>query len=234
LRLQRGRDVAVLEGIMVDEVMDTQMATLHESDSLAAATDLLMQTRHHGLPVVNDAEELVGILTVQDIERAQTERNVERTVGMICTRELLLAYPDESIDAALRRMSVRDVGRLPVVARDNPRRLLGVLRRVDLVRAYDIALTRRAVLRHRAHQARLDASTGSLSVEEITIQPDAACDGRRVREVTWPRDAVIASVRRGRQMLIPHGDTLLKAGDVLVVVAEGEARAALQRLCEKD
>jgi Trk K+ transport system NAD-binding subunit len=35
-------------------------------------------------------------------------------------------------------------------------------------------------------------------------------------------------------MLIPHGDTLLKAGDVLVVVAEGEARAALQRLCQRD
>jgi chloride channel protein, CIC family len=131
-------------------------------------------------------------------------------------------------------MSTRDVGRLPVVAREDPKRLLGVLRRTDLVRAYDIALTRRAALRHRAHQARLDVSTGALSVEEIIIQPDAACDRRRVREVTWPRDAVIASVRRGGQMLIPHGDTQLKAGDVLVVVAEGEARAAMQRLCQRD
>jgi len=73
-----------------------------------------------------------------------------------------------------------------------------------------------------------------LKVEEIVLQAKAVSDRRRVREVTWPRDAVIASVRRGGQMLIPHGDTLLKACDVLVVVAEGEARAEMQRLCQGD
>jgi chloride channel protein, CIC family len=231
LRLQRGRDVAVLEGIAVDEVMDTKMATLRESDSLAAATDLFTQTRHHGLPVVDDAGALVGILTVQDIERTQTEGNADRTVGMICTRDLLLAYPDESIDAALRRMSVRDVGRLPVVARSDPRRLLGVLRRVDLVRAYDIALTRHAVLRHRAHQAQLGSAAGStVLVRELVVEARAPCDGHHIQEVGWPRESVIASLRRGRSVLIPHGDTVLRAGDVLVVVAEESARELVQQL----
>jgi Trk K+ transport system NAD-binding subunit len=112
--------------------------------------------------------------------------------------------------------------------------VLGVLRRTDLVWAYDIALSRRAALRHHAHRARLDISTGALNVEEIVIQADAVCDRRRVREVNRPRDAVIANVCRGGQMLIPHGDTLLQAGDVLVVVAEGEARAERQRLCQRD
>jgi chloride channel protein, CIC family len=231
LRLQRGRDVAVLEGITVVEVMDTKMATLHESDSLAAATDLFAQTRHHGLPVLSDAEKLVGILTVQDIERAQAEGNADCTVGMICTRDLLLAYPDETIDAALRRMSVRDVGRLPVVARDDPRRLLGVLRRVDLVRAYDIALTRRTVLRHRAHQAQLgSAAGGNVLVRELVVEAGAPCEGRRIQEVSWPRESVIASLRRGHAVLIPHGDTVLRAGDVLVVVAEERARELVQQL----
>jgi Trk K+ transport system NAD-binding subunit len=42
---------------------------------------------------------------------------------------------------------------------------------------------------------------------------------------------VIATLRRGRQVLIPHGNTVLKVGDVLVVVVEGEASKALQRVC---
>ena len=148
LRLQRGRDIEVLEGIDVGEVMETDMMTLRETDSLVAATDLFTRTRHHGLPVVNGLGELVGILTVQDIERAQAGTDgASRTVGDACTRDLLVAYPDESIGEALRRMSTRDVGRLPVVDRDHPRRLLGVLRRTDLVRAYDVALTRRTALR---------------------------------------------------------------------------------------
>ncbi len=224
--------VEALEEIMVSEVMETNTVTLHESDSLAAAADLFARTRHHGLPVVDGSGGLAGILTVQDLEQAQAETAGSlRSVGDVCTRDLLVTYPDESVGDALRRISGRDVGRLPVVARDDPRRLLGVLRRMDLVRAYDIALTRRAALRHRAHEARLDAATGPLNVEEIVIQPGAACDRRRVREVVWPREVVIASVRRGGQMLIPHGSTLLEAGDVLVVVAEGKAAAEIRRLC---
>jgi CIC family chloride channel protein len=148
---------------------------------------------------------------------------------------VLVAYPDETLGAALRRMSVRDVGRLPVVARANPRRLLGVLRRVDMVRAYDVALTRRTAMRHRAHQVRLEAITSAnVSVEEIIIEAVAPCAGKRVSEVAWPRDCVLATLRRGRQVLIPRGDTLLQANDVLVVVAEGEAREAVRRLCLKE
>jgi CIC family chloride channel protein len=150
-------------------------------------------------------------------------------VGQACSRELLVAYPDETIGEALRRMGGRDVGRLPVVSRDNPHRLLGMLRRSDLVRAYDIALTRRAAIRHRAHQIRLGAVSG-VEVEEVVIGPATGCVGRRVGEVAWPREAVIATIRRGRQVLIPHGDTILKAGDVLVVVADSSARRELHRV----
>ena len=151
IRLQRGRDVDVLETITVNEVMETETVTLHESDSLSLATDLLTRKRYHGLPVLNDAGELTGIITVQDIDRAQGDNSsMVRTVGEVCTRELLLAYPDETIGAALRRIGVRNVGQLPVVARNNLSRLVGLLRNADIARAYDLAVTRRAAIRHRA------------------------------------------------------------------------------------
>jgi CIC family chloride channel protein len=231
IRIERGRDIEVLESLTVGEVMQPEVTPLRESDSLASAADVFMRTRHHGLPVVNDDGELVGILTVQDIERVQTNGGVvNQTVGEVCTHELLVTYPDETIGEALRRMSARDVGRLPVVARDNPRQLIGVLRRTDLVRAYDIALTRRAAVRHRAQQVRLGAFSG-VSVEEAVIEANAPCANKRVSEVKWPRDSVIATLRRGQRVIIPHGDTLLKPGDVLVIAAEGEAREAVRHLC---
>ena len=73
----------------------------------------------------------------------------------------------------------------------------------------------------------------AVSVEEIAVEAGAACDGQRIQDVPWPRDCVVASLRRGRRVLIPHGDTLLQAGDILVVVAEEQARDALQRLCQR-
>jgi CIC family chloride channel protein len=230
VRLQRGRDVEVLDTLAVSEVMQTETDTLLESEPLSVATQVFAQTHHHGLPVVSESGELIGILTVQDIDRVQSEGQGLQTIGEICSRELLTAYPDETIGAALRRMSTRDIGRLPVVARDNRRKLLGVLRRTDLVRAYDIALTRRTERRHNAQQVRLGSFTGA-QVIELTITPQAACANQRVSTVVWPRECVLASVRRGRQMLIPHGDTVLRPGDVLVIVAEEAAREKLQQLC---
>lgn len=211
--------------------MQSEMLPLYESDSLRMASETFIRTRHHGLLVINDKGELVGVITVQDLDRAQTGDGLPAgTVGDICTRQPLVTYPDESLGAALRRMSARDIGRVPVVARDNPRRPLGVLRRSDLVRAYDIALTRRAAMRHRAHQVRLGAFSG-VNVVEVAVEAGAPCAGKRISQVGWPRDCVIATLRRGRQVLIPHGDTVLKAGDVLVATIEGEADKDLRRIC---
>jgi len=114
--------------------------------------------------------------------------------------------------------------------RAQPRHLLGLLRRTDLVLAYDIVLTRRATARHQAQQVRLSTFAG-VNVEEVVIEPGAPCVGRKVREIAWPRDCILSTLRRGRQILIPRGDTMIKAGDVLAVVVESERRAALNDLC---
>ena len=233
IRLERGRDVEVMQAITVGEVMQTDFMTIQESTSLDEAAEILMKTRHHGLPVVNRADELVGVLTVTDIDRAHNAGELERTVGEICSKSLEVAYPDETIGEALRRMSARDIGRLPVVDPNNVRHMVGLLRRNDVVRAYDIALTRRAALRHRAHQVRLGAiSDERVSVNEVTIEPGAPCIGKKVSEIEWPRNCVIATLRRGRQFLIPHGDTVLKPGDTLVVIAEGEVRETVINICQ--
>jgi Trk K+ transport system NAD-binding subunit len=39
-------------------------------------------------------------------------------------------------------------------------------------------------------------------------------------------------LRRGSLVLIPHGDTILKPGDTLVAVAEGDAADELKKLCQ--
>ena len=106
-----------------------------------------------------------------------------------------------------------------------------LLRRSDAIHSYDIALKRYALLRQRAQEVRLGAFSG-VDVQEVAIQPGAECDGVAVRDVAWPRDSVIASVRRGSNLFIPRGETILKAGDALVFVAEGDARNMVRQLCQ--
>ncbi len=232
VRLERGRDVELLTNIRVDEVMERSPSTLRATQPLSEASDWLFRTRHHGVTIVDAANRLCGILTLQDVERSRiADRKLPpgATVDDVCTHEVLTAFPDESIDAAMRRMGTRDIGRLPVVAREDTHRLIGVLRRADMVRAYDVALTRRAELRQRGEQVRLGVYSGA-RVQEITIQPGALCADRSVSATIWPRDCVIASIRRGSDIIVPRGDTLVCGGDVLVLVAKDDAAESLREL----
>jgi chloride channel protein, CIC family len=232
IRLQRGRDVDVLETITVGELMQPAPQILSEMDSLDYAAKSLIDGRHHGLPVENDVGVLVGILTMQDLGRIQESDMSALRVGDICVRDLLVAYPDETIGDALRRMGARDIGRMPVVSRSDPRHMLGWLRRPDMLRAYDIALTKRAAQRHRAHQVRLGAISGEyVRIYEIPIDAKSLCDGKRVKDIAWPANCLLASVRTGRNVTVPHGDTILRAGNVIVVLVEGGSEEQVAKMC---
>ncbi len=240
IRIERGRDVDVLASLRVDEVMQTDPAVIAEGEPLSAAVDLLMKSHSHGAPVVDSAGRLVGVLSLQDIDRAQSanvNRNEEQSrletelrVGDACTRDLLVAWPDEPLDVALRRMSSRDIGRLPVVDRGDPGKLLGLLRRSHIIRAYEAALARRTALRAQAQNVRLGAVTG-VEVVEITVAPGSACADQRVADLAWPAQSVIVTIRRGSRVIVPHGGTTLAAGDTLAVIGDADSLADIRRRC---
>lgn len=231
VRLDRSREVEVLEGVRVDEVMERDPQTLRAAMPLEEASEQLLTGHHHGLAVLNADGELFGVLALEDLERSRLNPGDESpTVGSVCTRRPVLAYADEPLAQAVRRMSRADVGRLPVVDRQQPSHLVGMLRRSDVVRAYNLAVTRRAAERHTAGKRRLDAYTG-LTVSDFMVQPGSHCDGRTLAEIAWPQSGLVASIRRGQEVIVPHGETRLLGGDEIVVVHEEGARAQIARLC---
>jgi predicted transcriptional regulator len=66
----------------------------------------------------------------------------------ICTREILYAYPDEAIADALDRMGARGLHQLPVVERDNPYQVVGVLEQEGIDLMCSLAATREVVRQH--------------------------------------------------------------------------------------
>ncbi len=144
VRLSSGRDVDIMQGVRVEEAMTREVRTVPAALALDELSERFRVTQHHGFPVVDDGSRLVGIVTIQDLRRAlENGAQPDTPIRDIATTDLLVAYPDETMAAALERLSVRGVGRLPVVSRQDPSCLLGAIRREDIVRAYRIALARR-------------------------------------------------------------------------------------------
>jgi Trk K+ transport system NAD-binding subunit len=71
-----------------------------------------------------------------------------------------------------------------------------------------------------------------LELKELIVEAGSACEGNRVKYVAWPENFVIAGVRRGNQTVVARGETVLRAGDVLVTVADEKAFREAQGLCQ--
>ena len=77
--------------------MSTEVEVVALDLPLPQLVDRFDQTHHHGFPVVNSNQELVGVVTIRDVDRALALGTIEeKTVSDIATTTgLLVAYPDD-------------------------------------------------------------------------------------------------------------------------------------------
>ncbi|HZS44350.1 MAG TPA: chloride channel protein [Blastocatellia bacterium] len=90
-------------------------------------------------PLTDSYGKLVGIVSVTDLENAVRKQQLSAKLDSIGTTENIAhVHPDQTLDRALRRLGERDVHMLPVVSREDPKKLLGVITLSDIMRAYRI------------------------------------------------------------------------------------------------
>lgn len=233
-RVSRGQDIDVMQGVTVKEAMSVNVQTVPKSLPALQAEAEFARTHTHGLVVADTNGVLFGVFTLQDYERAREDGSLDqKTVGEICTREVISVTPDDPVSKALQLMSGRDLGRLPVVASNNPGQVLGILRRRDIARAYEIALQRKIEGQLQSEQVRL-AATSNAHVIELRVNADSPVANHAIRDVAWPKGSIVATIRRNRQTIVPQGDTKLQSGDILTVVAAAGHEQALMSIVAKD
>ncbi len=226
IRLKQGRDIDLMEDLYVSSVMKSPAYTIRMDAPLIELRDALRARRARALCVVDDAGDLCGIVTLSDLQRAYEQMDAASLhVGDICTKEVVTAMPDETVSEAMRRMGERDLWGLPVLRRGS-RQPVGIVSRPGIMRAYHEALARRAEVQHAVEQARLHHLTGA-HVVEYTVRPGAALAGKALKDIDLPGEWVIASVRRGDKLIVPHGDTRIAVGDVLTIVTSPDAEDKL-------
>ncbi|KUO39828.1 MAG: hypothetical protein APZ16_01385 [Candidatus Hadarchaeum yellowstonense] len=58
---------------------------------------------------------------------------------------------------------------------------------------------------------------------EVTIPGDSKILGKRIRDLNLPLECVIAVIYRGGKLILPHGDTVMKPGDIVALIGKEEA-----------
>ncbi len=228
--LERDRDVDVMKGLTVREVMTQNPDVVRAEMSLKELADTFVRTRHHGFPVVDRSRRLLGVVTMQDLEQATAQDSVDSLkVADIAAKEVVVAYPDDPLSKALREMSRRDFGRIPVVDPQTPTKLVGLLRRQDIIRAYRHAILRKLEQQHQREQVRLGRLTDT-EILEFALKPSMAAVGQHIKDLNLPPQALITSIRRNGQIIIAHGETLFQAGDQVVIMTQPDTAKAVRRV----
>jgi CBS domain-containing protein len=146
--------VDIPEHLRVVDVMNPHVMQVRPESSLKELVGLLIGRDYRAVPVVDEADRVVGIITNSDLvergglamrlellstaSRDTIQRELEalttngRTAADVMTRDVITAQPDVSVLEAARRMAEQRLKRLPVV--DASGHLLGIVSRVDLLR----------------------------------------------------------------------------------------------------
>ena len=110
----------------VVDVMTTNVITITEQQTKQQAARLLSQHRISGLPVVNNEQMVVGVITEYDVISKEG-----RTVGEIMTRGVISVTPDTDLEEVGHLLIHKNIKRLPVLDQG---KLVGIVSRADLVK----------------------------------------------------------------------------------------------------
>lgn len=225
IRLTRRSEVDLLDTVTVTEIVDRVPVTVDAAATTAEVERIFDANRLHGLPVV-DHDRLVGVITVSDITRTGGPSDTVLASDAMTPRPVTVT-PSTPVSQVLERMASVGVGRIPIVAEDDPTRLVAMFRREDAVRAYHIALGQE--IDHDLGRSRLQARVAAgADFHEAEIPVGSVADGRLLKELPIPGGATVVSIRRGLQVLVPDGNTRLAHGDVLTFFAQPGIGAQLR------
>jgi CIC family chloride channel protein len=226
IRFEQGRDQDIMQGVMVDEVMNHAPITVDKDQSLAELFALVQETHMQGFPVVGKDKKLYGIVSMQDMER--TMQDIDRTlrgkdiplkditVWDVASHDPVSVFPDEPIWSAIRKMAPRDLARLPVVSRLDPNVLVGLISRSDILRAYQVGIMRKQqqyLMRERM-VLRLGDDIGFV---ELVVGRHSECVGKRLADLPLHQSTSIVAIRRLHEVVTPDSSAVFQEGDMLTI-----------------
>jgi CIC family chloride channel protein len=232
----------VLKNLRVIDVIDRAPALLPSNANLAAVLEAVLESERQDFFVVNERRELVGSIQLRRLTRMLVERDLLRHVvvaGDLAEPLRARLTEEDDLDVALQAFAQGEAEELPVVAGDDPRRLVGSLHKRDLIHAYNREVTRRDLAGQVASTV-LVASRGQVVdlgagwvLQEI--QPPPSFFGKTIRENDVGRSFGVQIVLLRKRAAadgkpaarVATADERIDEGDRLVVAGR---RAAVESL----
>jgi CIC family chloride channel protein len=233
-----------LEQIQVGEAMTRTPVALPGTLTVKQALERSAAEPYSSFPVVDAAGQFVGLISEARLRRSQAEQLSDQPIAALADRRAAL-FPDQPLVDAVMLLDQLETRQIAVVERANPSHLTGLLSLSDVVRAQaqaarvagsraqpagdlsevketlsDQPAFRRLPAFPREGQAAPAAPTTEPHYHSVLLSPDASAIGQPLHALDLPAGVLLVTIERAGQTLIPHGETVLAAGDRVTLFAE--------------
>jgi H+/Cl- antiporter ClcA len=127
-----------LDQVLVRDMAASRPVILKEDQTVASAREWIASgvagTSHQGYPLIDSNQHLTGVITRRDLLNSATPG--DRLLRELIKRPPIVVYDDSTLREAADHMVNHDVGRLPVISREDPSKLVGIITRSDILRAH--------------------------------------------------------------------------------------------------
>jgi len=192
--------------------------------TLAEAEKLLADSIESGAPVLDARGNLLGVLTLVDIQRVPVAERALTRVERAMNRDVLVLYPDDTLDESLEQLTSHRVSWAPVVDVEGiagERCVVGSLSAANIVRAYRETLAK--------DSRRMRGLVEGTVMIEAKIEPGMRLAGIPLRDAHLPAECLVVSIRRESELLFPRGGTRMLPGDVVTFLVSPRGEDRLQQ-----
>ena len=219
----QAREVAIVKraenGMIYDPV------TIRRGSTVKDALDIMSEYHIGGIPVVDEDNRLVGIVTNRDL---RFERRLDRKIDDVMTKEnLVTTHQQTDLSAAAQILQENKIEKLPVVDKDN--RLVGLITYKDITKAKDKPMAckdDKGRLRVAAGvgvtvdtlermQALVNAGADAIVIDTAHGHSKGVVDKLREAKMSFPGiDIVVGNIATGAaaKMLVDNGADAVKVG----------------------
>ncbi|MCD4799854.1 MAG: CBS domain-containing protein [Methanosarcinales archaeon] len=115
----------------VREIMKKDVVSLGVNDNISNAIKTMIERNIGGIPIVDDDNVVVGIVSERDFVRTVADITTSKSVNKYMSDKVVTASPDISVGEATRTMIEKGFRRIPIVKEDV---LLGIVTASDVMR----------------------------------------------------------------------------------------------------
>ncbi|NOQ45120.1 MAG: CBS domain-containing protein [Desulfobulbaceae bacterium] len=148
INIHEGREVAIMKSILVGKAITEDVDFISENANINHLLELFRIAKDSFyFPVVNYQGKMVGVVSMQDVKNIlhDEEQRVCYMVGAICSRDVISLTPDDNLYDAMHLFDVKGIEEIPVVESAEDPWVLGMLKRRDVIAAYNHEVLKRGI-----------------------------------------------------------------------------------------